>query len=430
MASKQDSNLGLATPWGAHSRLRTDGLHLAVNIPMFLVGRIFGGFLVGEYGAGFDFARSSTPFFDLLLKQGSVRGFLVAYHGEFTLRFEFAITLALWIDVVLVAGSLAPLMLGLTPSVPESPRWLLINNHPDDAWRVVERLHATKDSDGHALVSFAQEEFYQISRQAQADQIIASEESFWALFTKPSYRRRMIRAFRTMLSSESTGILVIYTEYYLDHMTASSYLTLWPFLAAAYVTAAAIGNYCSSHLMDCVGRVRLLLIGFTGCLICLCFEAAISAEYIGTTHKAGLDAGVFFLFFYIWFYGSCIDATAYVYVSEILPTHLRSRGLSFGVAILFLSTIAYLEAAPTIFAQVGWKCYFLFIILAVINIPLIWYYFPEIMGLSLKEIGEKFGYEVVVHITNLTDEQKAALDKEIESKESAAYIVHDEKSSV
>lgn len=43
----------------------------------------------------------------------------------------------------------------------------------------------------------------------------------------------------------------------------------------------------------------LLVIGFTGCLISLCFEAALSAEYIGTTNHAGLSAGVFFLFLYI-----------------------------------------------------------------------------------------------------------------------------------
>ena len=98
--------------------------------------------------------------------------------------------------------------------------------------------------------------------------------------------------------------------------------------------------------------------------------------------------------------------------------------MSFGVAILFLSTIAYLEAAPTAFAQVGWKYYLLFIILTIIHIPLIWYLFPETMGLSLEEIGEKFGDEVVVHLTNLTDEQRAALDKEIDAKEGTIQAVH------
>lgn len=102
-----------------------------------------------------------------------------------------------------------------------------------------------------------------------------------------------------------------------------------------------------------------------------------------------------------------------MYCAEIFPTHIRSRGVAFSLAVLFLSTIAYLEAAPTAFAQVGWKYYLLFIILTAINIPLVWYYFPETKGLSLEEIGEKFGDEVVVHITNITDDERKQLNETI-----------------
>ncbi len=94
------------------------------------------------------------------------------------------------------------------------------------------------------------------------------------------------------------------------------------------------------------------------------------------------------------------------------------------MACLFLSTIAYLEAAPTAFAQVGWKYYLLFIILTAINIPLIWYYFPETKGLSLEEIGERFGDQVAVHLTDLTDEQRAELDKEIAADKESGAAIH------
>jgi hypothetical protein len=87
--------------------------------------------------------------------------------------------------------------------------------------------------------------------------------------------------------------------------------------------------------------------------------------------------------------------------------------VAFSLAVLFLSTIAYLEAAPTAFAQVSWKYYLLFIILTTINIPLVWYYFPETKGLSLEEIGAKFGDDVAVRLMDLTEEEKAKLDEEI-----------------
>ena len=122
-------------------------------------------------------------------------------------------------------------------------------------------------------------------------------------------------------------------------------------------------------------------------------------------------------------YGGCLDATSYVFCAEIFPTHIRAKGLGFGISILFLTVIAYLEAAPTAFAQVGWKYYLLFIILTAINIPIIYSLFPETKGLSLEEIGEKFGDEVAVYITGLTDEQRAELDERIVLEKASATHV-------
>jgi hypothetical protein len=91
--------------------------------------------------------------------------------------------------------------------------------------------------------------------------------------------------------------------------------------------------------------------------------------------------------------------------------------MAWALSVLFLSALAYLEAAPTAFAQVGWKYYLLFIILTSINIPLFWYFAPETKGLSLEEIGEQFGDEIGVHLTHITDEERKKLDAEIDVEE-------------
>ncbi|CRG88849.1 hypothetical protein PISL3812_05884 [Talaromyces islandicus] len=188
----------------------------------------------------------------------------------------------------------------------------------------------------------------------------------------------------------------------------------------AFDTGSPRVSSLASLLMDRVGRVKLLTIGISGCLVSLIFEAALSARYIGTENSSGLSAGVFFLFLFISFYGCCIDATTYVYCTEIFPTHIRSRGMAWSLAILFATTIAYLIPAPTAFAQVGWKYYLLFIILTVINIPIIWTFFPETKGLALEEVGEKFGDDVLVRPTNITTEQREQLHKAIKAEKSAS----------
>ncbi len=73
-----------------------------------------------------------------------------------------------------------------------------------------------------------------------------------------------------------------------------------------------------------------------------------------------------------------MDAVTWVYCAEIFPTHIRSKGMAFSVAIFFLTTIPYLEAAATAFAQIGWKYYLVFTILTVINIGLVWKLLPEV----------------------------------------------------
>lgn len=102
--------------------------------------------------------------------------------------------------------------------------------------------------------------------------------------------------------------------------------------------------------------------------------------------------------------------------------------MAWSLAILFLSTVAYLIPAPTAFAQVGWKYYLLFILLTAICAPLLWIMLPETKGLALEEIGEKFGDNVAVRLTQLTSDQTAELDKVI-AENSEPQSVHVEMTS-
>lgn len=52
--------------------------------------------------------------------------------------------------------------------------------------------------------------------------------------------------------------------------------------------------------------------------------------------------------------------------------------MAWSVGTLFLTTIPYLEAAPTAFATIGYRYYILFVVLTTINIPIIYFYFPEV----------------------------------------------------
>lgn len=60
--------------------------------------------------------------------------------------------------------------------------------------------------------------------------------------------------------------------------------------------------------------------------------------------------------------------------------------------------IIWLQAAPTAFANIGWKFYLAFIIPGTIGGVIMWIYFPDTNGLPLEEIAAIFGDEDEVAI--------------------------------
>ena len=198
----------------------------AAHIAMFLVGRFIGGLAVGMLVV-------LIPLFQSEIAPPATRGFLVGQHG-FILVLGYS--LAAWVGYACyysknlsfqwrfplslqVLWPLALFVLGFV--LPESPRWLLMVGRTDEAWHITKKLHGSgKDSDlDSETVSFAKEEFYQMSSQVVADQTMAAGETVLDLFRKPNYRKRMLCAFFTMFGAESTAILVVYSKEGLEKPT-------------------------------------------------------------------------------------------------------------------------------------------------------------------------------------------------------------------
>jgi hypothetical protein len=70
-------------------------------------------------------------------------------------------------------------------------------------------------------------------------------------------------------------------------------------------------------------------------------EAAIVAVAAENKNNHAINAaGVFFLFVFVTFYATCVDATSYVYCTEIFPTAIRAKGVSYSVIGLFIMTLS------------------------------------------------------------------------------------------
>lgn len=154
-------------------------------------------------------------------------------------------------------------------------------------------------------------------------------------------------------------------------------------IQGAWITVCPIGNFINSLIVDRVGRTRLLMAGFAGTISALVGECISLSIYNKTGSKAATSAAVFFLFWHIACFSVTCDATSYIYASEIFPTPVRAKGLAISVSGLFVATIIFLEAAPTAFANIGWKYYTVFIACTTISFFFVWFFCPEVCSLRL-----------------------------------------------
>ncbi|OAP65611.1 hypothetical protein AYL99_01583 [Fonsecaea erecta] len=362
------------------------------NIAMFLVFRMFSGFGVGM-------AVGAVPLYQSEVSPPHSRGFLVGLHG---VAIGAGSALAAWVGYAcytmtgniqwrlpLALQVVFPAILGLgIYTVPESPRWLLQRDDPDKALAVLMKIHANaQDPDG----AFAHREYNIMREQFALETNVIGIAAYKEIFTKAHNLKRLALGFGVMFGGQCTGTLVI--NYYAVSLYSSiGYTGRQAFLlSAGYVTVSILGNAITAILVDRGGRVNFLIVGFAGLVLVLIGEIAM-LSLPAHEQTSGTAAGaIVFLFMHIFFYGSFIDATTYIYVSEIFPTRLRAVGTSLSISGLFLASLIFTQAASSAFKAIHWRYYIVFTVLTAIYVVLLWLFFPETKGLSLEEVAKIFG---------------------------------------
>jgi MFS family permease len=145
-----------------------------------------------------------------------------------------------------------------------------------------------------------------------------------------------------------------------------------------------------AQFVDKIGRRPLWLTSTAGMLCSYVVITALSATFANTGKAAAGTAVIPFLFIFFGFYDIAWTIQCYSYTTEILPYDLRTKGLAIFVCVQNLALAFNTYVNPIALSAIGWKYYSVYIATLSVVLVVIWFYFPEIKGLTLDEISLVF----------------------------------------
>ncbi|MES2391637.1 MAG: sugar porter family MFS transporter [Acidobacteriota bacterium] len=357
------------------------GCALAPGWDSFLVFRFLGGICIGG-------SSVLGPVYIAELAPAKWRGRLV---GMFQINIVIGILLAYLSNAIIahfhfgaiewrvdlgVAVVPAILFLLLLLSVPQSSRWLVSQNRIDEALLTLTRM-GSPDSKAEvdAMVLSLQE-----------DEGIGQSHLFSRKHALPIFL-----AISIGMLNQLTGINAIL--YYAPSIFAGAGFSA----ASANVQAIGIGaanllaTLLGISLIDKLGRKTLLLIGAVGCGISM---AGVGLVYRSNAHQnLLLPLLIGFIVFFAISQGSVI----WVYLSEVFPTSVRSKGQSLGSSTHWIMNAIIAEAFPVVAAYSHSTPFFFFAAMMVVQFFVVLTIYPETKGYSLEALQQKMHAARVGH---------------------------------
>ncbi|KAL7277503.1 hypothetical protein ACG7TL_008424 [Trametes sanguinea] len=370
-------SLGVALQTGAH------------DLATFVVGRFFAGFGVG-------LVSTLIPMYQSECSPKWIRGAIVScYQWAITIGLLLAAVInnatkdrqnhSAWQISVSIQFIWAFVLFAGMIWLPETPRWLVKRNRPDDAAKSLSRLRSLPVDD-----PVVQSELEEITSALEAERKIG-KNSYIDCFRSTNNKI----ALRT-----STGIALHAWHQLAGIYFVSSYGTTFftsagiknPFLISVAINIVNMGmTLPGMWAVDRFGRRSLLLWGAV--IMCICeYLVAILGVTISIANLAGQRALIGIVCIYVGTFAATWGPISWVVVGEIFPLNVRAKGISLSTASNWLWNWVLAFVTPYLFnsgkgdAGLGVKMFFIWGTTCAGCIVFTYFCIPETKGLSLEQI--------------------------------------------
>jgi sugar porter (SP) family MFS transporter len=254
-------------------------------------------------------------------------------------------------------------------SIPRSPRWSVSRNQIDEAIAVLQQIG----------VSDPREEVAGIQSAIKAENALQHEPVFRWKYRLPLFLAITIGAFNQL-----AGINAIL--YYMPSIfAAAGFSQLAGDLQAIAIGAAnLIFTIVGMSLIDRFGRKSLLLLGAVGTFSCL---SGVAWIFLSNRHK---DSLLLLLVTYIAFFAVSQGAVIWVYISEVFPTSVRSKGQGIGSASHWIVNTVIAFSFPILATRFGAGTPFIFFAGATfVQLIVVAMVYPETKGQTLEQLQKR-----------------------------------------
>jgi len=350
------------------------GCGLAWNWPAFMVFRFVGGLGIGAssvLGPVYIAELAPAKWRGRLVgtfQFNVVFGILAAYVSNYAIR-TLHLGAAEWRWQVGVAVLPAIVFLALLFGIPRSPRWSASRNRIEEALAVLKQMGEPDP-------------------QAELDDILAALEQEHASAHEPvfrwKYRYPLFLAISIGAFNQLAGINAIL--YYLNSIFVSAGFSQ----ISGDQQAIAIGftnlifTIVGMSAIDKLGRKTLLLVGAAGTASCL---AGVAWLFKTHSHPGAL---VWILVAYIAFFAVSQGAVIWVYIGEVFPNSVRSKGQGVGNASHWIMNTVIAREFPVVVHSLHTETPFVFFAaMTVVQFLVVLFVYPETKGQTLEDLQRK-----------------------------------------
>lgn len=259
----------------------------------------------------------------------------------------------------------AMLFLLLLYTIPQSPRWMAAHGRQDEALDELRKLGSPDP-------------------EAEMATIDASLESTERREDVPLFQRRfalpIFLAVSIGLFNQLAGVNAI-LYYATDIFRAAGFSRTSGNLQSVLIGLMnLVGTVIGMSLIDTVGRKTLLILGSIGTGSCL---AGVAVVFLSLAHPELL---VWLLMAFICFFAASQGAVIWVYIAEVFPTQVRSKGQSLGSGSHWIMNAIIAFAFPAVAQHSSSAPFLFFASMMLLQLMVVWKVFPETKGRTLEEL--------------------------------------------